>query len=179
MEIQNLARFISVMKFWSLVWRNTYLIVVADYVEYLTDPELIHQNSRCNRTVTLYGYLRATNLKSSLRIYIPGAGDHTLADVSVLPDPCALTDKGRTPLDEKHKLIHAPMSDGGGVMYDKDTVYIYVPDNFLQNHHHWDLRNGNKTINMAATIKKCPKKELPLLARVNVWIIIHLNVDAH
>ncbi|CAO3586416.1 unnamed protein product [Absidia cylindrospora] len=27
-----------------------------------------------------------------MRIHIPGAGDHSLVDVSVLPDPCALSD---------------------------------------------------------------------------------------
>lgn len=132
MEIQNLARFISVMKFRPLVWRNTHPYVVADRVEDLTDPELIHQNPRCDRTVTLYGYLRGTNLKPNMRIHIPGAGDHTLADVSVLPDPCALPDKERKRLDEKYKLIYAPMSDVGGVMYDKDAVYINVPGNFTK-----------------------------------------------
>ncbi|KAI8089812.1 uncharacterized protein BX664DRAFT_297772 [Halteromyces radiatus] len=132
MEIQNLARFISVMKFRPLVWRNTHPYVVADRVEDLTDPELIHQNPHCDRTVTLYGYLRGTNLKPNMRIHIPGAGDHTLADVSVLPDPCALPDKERKRLDEKYKLIYAPMSDVGGVMYDKDAVYINVPGHFTK-----------------------------------------------
>ncbi len=28
---------------------------------------------------------------------------------------------------EKAKLIHAPMSDVGGIMYDKDAVYVNVP----------------------------------------------------
>ncbi|KAI8146829.1 hypothetical protein BJV82DRAFT_600037 [Fennellomyces sp. T-0311] len=131
-EVQNLSRFISVMKFRPLVWRNTHPYVVADRVEDLTDPELIHRKPNCDRTVTLYGYLRGTNLKPNMRIHIPGAGDHTLADVSVLPDPCALPDKERKRLDEKHKLIYAPMSDVGGVMYDKDAVYINVPGHFTK-----------------------------------------------
>ncbi|CDH50760.1 gtp binding protein [Lichtheimia corymbifera JMRC:FSU:9682] len=131
-EVQNLSRFISVMKFRPLIWRNTHPYVVADRVEDLTDPELIHTKPNCDRTVTLYGYLRGTNLKPNMRIHIPGAGDHTLADVSVLPDPCALPDKERKRLDEKHKLIYAPMSDVGGVMYDKDAVYINVPGHFTK-----------------------------------------------
>ncbi|KAI8066686.1 hypothetical protein BC940DRAFT_333994 [Gongronella butleri] len=132
MEIQNLARFIAVMKFRPLIWRNTHPYVVADRVEDLTDPELVHAQPHCDRTITLYGYLRGTNLKPQMRVHIPGAGDHTLADVSVLPDPCALPDKERKRLDEKHKLIYAPMSDIGGVMYDKDAVYINVPGNFTK-----------------------------------------------
>ncbi|KAI7850342.1 hypothetical protein BDC45DRAFT_487971 [Circinella umbellata] len=131
-EVQNLSRFISVMKFRPLVWRNTHPYVVADRVEDLTDPELIHRKPNCDRTVTLYGYLRGTNLKPNMRIHIPGAGDHTLADVSVLPDPCPIPDKERKRLDEKHKLIYAPMSDVGGVMYDKDAVYINVPGHFTK-----------------------------------------------
>lgn len=132
MEIQNLARFISVMKFRPLLWRNTHPYVVADRIEDLTDPELVHRQPNCDRTVTLYGYLRGTNLKPNMRVHIPGAGDHYLADVSVLPDPCPLPDKVRKKLDEKNKLIYAPMSDVGGVMYDKDAVYINVPGHFTK-----------------------------------------------
>lgn len=131
-EVLNLSRFISVMKFRPLIWRNTHPYVVADRIEDLTDPDLIHRKPNCDRTVTLYGYLRGTNLKTNARVHIPGAGDHTLADVSVLPDPCPLPDKERKRLDEKNKLIYAPMSDVGGVMYDKDAVYINVPGNFTK-----------------------------------------------
>ncbi|CAM0136481.1 unnamed protein product [Umbelopsis sp. WA50703] len=132
MEVQNLSRFISVMKFRPLVWRNTHPYLVADRVEDLTDPDVIHQNPKCDRTVTLYGYLRGTNLKNNTRVHIPGAGDHILEDVSILPDPCPLPEKERKRLDEKSKLIYAPMSDVGGVMYDKDAVYINVPGNFTK-----------------------------------------------
>ncbi|KAI8639019.1 hypothetical protein BD408DRAFT_422150 [Parasitella parasitica] len=132
MEIQNLSRFISVMKFRPLVWRNTHPYIVVDRIEDLTDPELLHRKPNCDRTVTLYGYLRGTNLKPNMRVHIPGAGDHYLADVSILPDPCPLPDKERKRLDEKNKLIYAPMSDVGGVMYDKDAVYINVPGHFTK-----------------------------------------------
>ena len=33
---------------------------------------------------------------------------------------------------DKHRTIHAPMSDVGGVMYDKDAVYINVEGNFTR-----------------------------------------------
>ena len=39
----------------------------------------------------------------------------------------------RRKLSEKKKLIlHAPMSDVGGVMYDKDAVYVDVPGTFAK-----------------------------------------------
>ncbi|KAF9421036.1 Glycoside hydrolase 2 (Mannanase, beta-galactosidase) [Podila epigama] len=131
-EIMNLSRFISVMKFRPLIWRNTHPYMIADRVEDLTDPELVRQNPTCDRTVTLYGFLRGTNMKSGMRVHIPGVGDHYMEDVSILPDPCPLPDKVRKRLDEKQKLIYAPMSDVGGIMYDKDAVYINVPGSFTK-----------------------------------------------
>lgn len=131
-EILNLSRFISVMKFRPLIWRNTHPYMIADRVEDLTDPEMVRQNPNCDRTVTLYGYLRGTNMKSGMRVHIPGVGDHYMDDVSILPDPCPLPDKVRKRLDEKQKLIYAPMSDVGGIMYDKDAVYINVPGSFTK-----------------------------------------------
>ncbi|CAG8682073.1 16974_t:CDS:10, partial [Dentiscutata erythropus] len=131
-EIQNLSRFISVMKFRPLIWRNTHPYLVADRVEDLTDPEEVRQNPVCDRTVTLYGYLRGTNMKPNIRVHIPGAGDQYLTDISILPDPCPLPDKARKSLSEKQKLIYAPMSDVGGIMYDKDAVYINIPGSFTK-----------------------------------------------
>jgi ribosome biogenesis protein BMS1 len=63
-------------------------------------------------------------------VHIPGAGDFVIDDISELPDPCPLPDKVRKRLSEKQKLIHAPMSDVGGIMYDKDAVYMEVTDTF-------------------------------------------------
>lgn len=128
-EIMNLSRFISVMKFRPLIWRNTHPYVVADRVEDLTEPELIRQQPKCDRTVCFYGFLRGTHLKDTQRIHIPGIGDTSMAEVSILPDPCPVPDKVRK-LNEKHKLLHAPMSDVAGIMYDKDAVYINTPGRF-------------------------------------------------
>lgn len=56
-EIKNLARFISVMKFRPLTWRTTHPYILADRVEDLTSPELIRQNPKTDRTISLYGYV--------------------------------------------------------------------------------------------------------------------------
>ncbi|KAJ1940625.1 Glycoside hydrolase 2 (Mannanase, beta-galactosidase), partial [Linderina pennispora] len=109
-----------------LAWRSTHPYLLADRMQDLTDPELLEGNPKANRTVALYGFLRGTHLKGRDRVHIPGAGDFMLGEVNTLPDPCAIPDKERKRLDERHKLIYAPMSEVNGVMYDNDAVYIDV-----------------------------------------------------
>ncbi|KAH9849525.1 hypothetical protein C2E23DRAFT_363419 [Lenzites betulinus] len=136
-EILNLSRFISVMKFRPLVFRNTHPYMLADRFEDLTPREEVRQSKgKCDRTVTVYGYLRGTNYRPGTRVHVPGVGDLDVKSVQILGDPCPLPDadsEKRRKLSEKKKLlIHAPMSDVGGVIYDKDAVYINVPGNFTK-----------------------------------------------
>ncbi|XP_013412523.1 ribosome biogenesis protein BMS1 homolog isoform X2 [Lingula anatina] len=124
-EVHNLGRFISVMKFRPLHWRTTHPYLLADRMEDLTDPELIRQNAKCDRTVCLYGYVRGTHFKSNCNVHLPGAGDFSVKDISFLPDPCPLPEReNRRSLNESERLIYAPMSGVGGIVYDKDAVYI-------------------------------------------------------
>jgi ribosome biogenesis protein BMS1 len=67
-EVLNLSRFISVMKFRPLAWRNTHPYVLTDRVEDLTDPERVADDPKCDRTISLYGYLRGTNLKQNTKV---------------------------------------------------------------------------------------------------------------
>ncbi|KAG2065034.1 DUF663-domain-containing protein [Suillus decipiens] len=136
-EILNLSRFISVMKFRPLIFRNTHPYLLADRIEDLTPREEIRTSKgRCDRTVTLYGYLRGTNLRQSTKVHIPGVGDMDIKTVTKLGDPCPLpnadSEKRRKLSEKKKLLVHAPMSDVGGVMYDKDAVWINVPGNFTR-----------------------------------------------
>ncbi|XP_015266933.1 PREDICTED: ribosome biogenesis protein BMS1 homolog, partial [Gekko japonicus] len=124
-EIHNLGRFISVMKFRPLTWQTSHPYVLADRMEDLTNPEDVRVNPKCDRKVSLYGYLRGAYLKNKSQIHIPGVGDFTVSDVAFLPDPCALPDhQKKRSLNEKEKLIYAPLSGVGGLVYDKDAVYI-------------------------------------------------------
>ncbi|KIY72475.1 DUF663-domain-containing protein [Cylindrobasidium torrendii FP15055 ss-10] len=134
-EILNLSRFVGTMKFRPLVFRNTHPYLLADRIEDLTPREQIRQSKgKCDRTVTVYGYIRGTNLRMGTKVHIPGVGDLDMNKVSILGDPCPLPDadsEKRRKLSEKKKLlVHAPMSDIGGVMYDKDAVWINVPGSF-------------------------------------------------
>ena len=70
-----------------------------------------------------------------MTVHIPGAGDLSMTSVSMLKDPCPLPtveSEKRRKMSDKMKLIHAPMSDVGGVMYDKDAVYVNVPGSFTR-----------------------------------------------
>ncbi len=153
-EILNLSRFISVMKFRPLKWRNEHPYLLADRITDLTHPALIEANKKVDRKVAIYGYLHGVPLPSSnARIHIAGVGDYTVSSVEKLPDPCptpyfeqkleelererqkqalengevaAKTTRRRKRLDDKQKIIYAPMSDVGGVLVDKDAVYIDV-----------------------------------------------------
>uniref|UniRef100_A0A7N8XM78 BMS1 ribosome biogenesis factor n=1 Tax=Mastacembelus armatus TaxID=205130 RepID=A0A7N8XM78_9TELE len=129
-EVKNLGRFISVMKFRPLVWQTSHPYVLVDRMEDLTDPERLRTDPKCNRTVSLYGYLRGTYLKNKGQVHIPGVGDFQVTGVNFLPDPCSLPDaQKKRALNEKERLLYAPMAGVGGVVYDKDAVYIDLPAN--------------------------------------------------
>jgi ribosome biogenesis protein BMS1 len=138
-EIHNLSRFLSVMKNpRPLVWRNSHPYCLADRFLDVTPPTKIEEDEKCDRDIALYGYLRGTNFPAlDARVHIPGVGDLTVREIEALPDPCPtpfmdqaiakVTGKsGRRRLGEKQKVLFAPMSDVGGVLVDKDAVYIDV-----------------------------------------------------
>ena len=142
-EILNLSRFISVMKFRPLQWRNEHPYLLADRISDLTHPELLQSKGmHIDRKVAIYGYLHGTPLPSTpgYRVHIAGVGDYQIDHVEKLPDPCptpyyqqkldefererakeegstsATTVRRRKRLDDKQKLIYAPMSDVGGLL---------------------------------------------------------------
>lgn len=156
-EVLNLCRFISVMKFRPLKWRNEHPYLLADRVTDLTHPQTIAENPKCDRKVAIYGYLHGTPMPSSdAHFHIAGVGDYHVQSVEKLPDPCptpyfeqkldelererakAAAEAGeeiaqprrrrRKRLEDKQKIIYAPMSDVGGVLVDRDAVYIDVGD---------------------------------------------------
>ncbi|KAK7341555.1 hypothetical protein VNO80_24489 [Phaseolus coccineus] len=132
-EVHNLARFISVMKFHPLSWRTSHPYVLADRFEDITPPEKLHANDKCDRKVTLYGYLRGCNLKRGNKVHIAGVGDYSLTCITALPDPCPLPSAAKKKgLRDKEKLFYAPMSGLGDLLYDKDAVYININDHLVQ-----------------------------------------------
>ena len=138
-EILNLSRFLSIMKNpRPLIWRNSHPYCLADRFVDLTPPLASEENPMRDRTIALYGYLRGTNFPANgARVHIPGVGDLSVSAIEALPDPCptpymdealakATGKTRRRRLGEKQKILYAPMSDVGGVLMDKDAVYIDV-----------------------------------------------------
>ncbi|XP_052262735.1 ribosome biogenesis protein BMS1 homolog isoform X1 [Dreissena polymorpha] len=125
MEVHNLCRFISVMKFRPLVWRTTHPYILADRMEDITDPEKVRKQSKCDRNVSIFGYVHGTHMKNNINVHIPGCGDFTIHDMNFLSDPCPTPDREkRRTLNDRERTIYAPMSGVGGIVYDKDAVYI-------------------------------------------------------
>jgi len=127
-DITNLARYISLQKYRPLIWRNTHSYVLVDRFEDITDPEIIRKNKKIDRNVLLYGYVRGTNMKKQ-QIHIPGCGDFSIKSISKIEDPCPHPVKRREKqkLNEKEKLLYAPMSNVGQIIYDKDAIYFDMP----------------------------------------------------
>ncbi|XP_040420537.1 ribosome biogenesis protein BMS1 homolog [Cygnus olor] len=146
-EIHNLGRFISVMKFRPLTWQTSHPYVLVDRMEDLTNPEDVRINPKCDRKVSVYGYLRGAHLKNKSQIHMPGVGDFTVSDVSFLPDPCALPEQQKKrSLSEKDKLIYAPLSGVGGIVYDKDAVYIDLGGSHAHENEEEDVRPNHELV---------------------------------
>lgn len=151
-EIKNLGRFISVMKFRPLTWRTTHSYLLGDRYEDLTNLELIRQNPKCDRNVSLYGYVRGVPLNKNTFIHIAGYGDAKIHEVSYLPDPCPLPEviKKRA-LIEKEKFIYAPFSGVGGIVYDKDAVYVELGGSHSHKTREDDSESNNIVTNLIDT----------------------------
>ncbi|XP_051156365.1 ribosome biogenesis protein BMS1 homolog isoform X2 [Leptopilina boulardi] len=173
-EVKNLARFISVMKFRPLTWRTTHSYLLADRIEDLTSPEEIRRNSKVDRTISLYGYVRGVPMKKDSSVHIPGCGDLQIKDICFLPDPCPLPEQlKKRSLVEKERLVYAPFSGVGGIVYDKDAVYIDLGGS----HYHKDdtgllsvLQNPEEMLD-----EKLEKSELQLFS--NSAPIVSKDVD--
>ncbi|CAH0720255.1 unnamed protein product, partial [Brenthis ino] len=133
-EIKNLSRFISVMKFRPLSWRMTHAYVLADRLEDITNQEAIRKDPKVNRDVVLYGYVRGVPLMKESAVHIAGVGDMKISELSYLPDPCPLPNRDKKRhLMERERQIYAPFAGVGGIVYDKDAVYIELKGSHSHN----------------------------------------------
>ncbi|KAI3926365.1 hypothetical protein MKW92_049092 [Papaver armeniacum] len=116
-EVHNLARFISVMKFHPLSWRAAHPYVLVDRFEDVTPPDRVHMDKKCDRNITLYGYVRGCNIKKGTKFS------------RSVPFTICCQKKG---VAGQGRLFYAPMSGLGDLLYDKDAVYIEIPDHSVQ-----------------------------------------------
>mmetsp|Transcript_10256 Transcript_10256/g.31335 ORF Transcript_10256/g.31335 Transcript_10256/m.31335 type:complete len:1121 (-) Transcript_10256:367-3729(-) len=137
-EVLNLARFISVTKYKLVRWRSEHPYVLADRVEDLTDPSLPESS---DKTVAAFGYVRGSSIRQTngtWAVHVAGLGDLSASRVDVLPDPCPPAEGGydhsaaakrKKRVGDRDRVLYAPMSgELDGVLYDKDAVYITLPE---------------------------------------------------
>ena len=73
-------------------------------------------------------------MKKDTTVHIAGFGDVKIDELQALPDPCALPSREKKrSLMEKERLLYAPMSGVGGIVYDKDAVYIELQGSHSHN----------------------------------------------
>ena len=126
-EVSNLTRFISVIKFRPIMWRQNHSYLLVDRIEDMTDPDEVAKNKKCDRTVALYGFSRGANMNPTYQVHIPGVGDFSPRGISHLPDPCPLPkEQKKRSLNQKERIVYAPLTGQGGLLYDKDAVYLDV-----------------------------------------------------
>lgn len=103
-EVKRLSLYVSRVKFRPLIWRNTHPYLVVDRVEDVTPIARTNRSSNgkhnalvdataassTDREVTLYGYVRGSHLKPTMKMHLIGAGDFEISAISSLPDPCPL-----------------------------------------------------------------------------------------
>ncbi|XP_055373601.1 ribosome biogenesis protein BMS1 homolog [Condylostylus longicornis] len=156
-EINNLGRFISIIKMRPLTWRGDHGYVLADRVEDITNTEIVRVNPKSDRDIVLYGYVRGAPFKAENHVHIAGLGDIRMTELSKLADPCPIpgTEKKRTLL-EKERLLYAPMSGVGGIIYDKDALYIE-----LQGSHSHKQKNAENS-EQNVLMQKIQEKKVPL-----------------
>ncbi|KAL6741410.1 hypothetical protein Aduo_014668 [Ancylostoma duodenale] len=124
-ELHNLVRFISVTKFRPIIWRDAHPYVLCDRYEDITDAEVLREHPKADRTICLYGWVHGAHLKNHSAVHIPGVGDLRVKDVSSIPDPCPLPEQlKRRALNQQERMVYAPFSGLGGIVYDKDAIYI-------------------------------------------------------
>ena len=132
----------------------------------MTEPELVRTQPKQDRTVALYGYLRGTNMKGNQGVHLAGVGDFSVKSITFLPDPCPLPEgvKKRT-LVEKDKSIYAPMSGVGGIVYDKDAVYIDLGGSHAHEKQSEDADYVQNIINTESTLNdKLGESEMRLFS---------------
>lgn len=130
-EVKRLSLYVSRVKFRPLVWRNTHPYVVCDRVEDVTPVSRLNENPSCKRDITMFGYVRGTHLKPSMKVHLIGVGDFDIHSIIALDDPCPLPSskqsesQHRSSLKVKESLLYAPMANVGRVqILDKDGMYI-------------------------------------------------------
>ncbi|VDD83181.1 unnamed protein product [Mesocestoides corti] len=141
-EIQRLARLMVVKTPRPSDWRVGHPYMLVDRLEDVTNPQILNENAKADRVISLYGWIKGAPIETSSSnpiIHIPGLGDFPVAECTRQEDPCptpaqlsqnlssteeATEIKLKKRLSEGERKLYAPMSSIGGVLFDRDATYI-------------------------------------------------------
>lgn len=132
-DIINLGKQLtSINKARPMSWRSQHAYLIADRMEDISPKADSESNPKADRTIVLYGWVRGAPLRATVNsmVHVAGVGDLPVILASVIEDPCPCPGQGeessgaRKTLNDKTRLLYAPMSDVNGVIYDKDAVYM-------------------------------------------------------
>jgi len=120
----------------------------------------VQSRNKLYHSVLLHSRLKEIN--RVVHFEFSGCGDLKIDDISHLPDPCPLPDKlKKRTLVEKERLIYAPFSGVGGIVYDKDAVYVELGGS--HSHAHQVGIKNNRTLYLCVfRIYKQEKKDTQL-----------------
>jgi ribosome biogenesis protein BMS1 len=136
-EIRNLARYISVIKVKPLEWKSHNPYILVD--RYDISPTVKQDDKTL---VSFYGYVRGNAYNKNHKSYITGLGDYTMSGISILSDPCPTlaveklerekaAKKKRRTLNQKEKILYAPMTNLDFASIDHSNGYITIPDKYV------------------------------------------------
>ncbi|XP_065376146.1 ribosome biogenesis protein BMS1 homolog isoform X1 [Macaca fascicularis] len=83
-----------------------------------------HEIHNLGRFITVVKFRPLTWQTSHPYVLADRVGDFAMSDVSFLPEPCALPEQRKKRCLNKEKLVYAPLSGVGRVLYDKHAVYV-------------------------------------------------------
>eukprot|EP00767_Chilomastix_cuspidata_P004575 gnl/Chilomastix_cuspidata/473.p1 GENE.gnl/Chilomastix_cuspidata/473~~gnl/Chilomastix_cuspidata/473.p1 ORF type:complete len:1115 (-),score=304.92 gnl/Chilomastix_cuspidata/473:1407-4751(-) len=134
-DVLKISRYISQFRYFPLRWRNSHPAVLVDRVEDLTPAADVARDRWQPREVAMFGYVRGTFMRTEQRVHIPGVGDFLPDEMRILKDPAPTPEGKKTPgggvtgtikLRDKDRVLYAPWSDAGSLLYDGDSVYVHV-----------------------------------------------------
>ncbi|CAG9331632.1 unnamed protein product [Blepharisma stoltei] len=124
-EIHNFTRFISVLKWKEMTWRQEHSYILADRFEMKRDTG----------ESAFYGYIRGCPSNEN-NFFIPGYGEFEMTNISEIQDPVPQIEaqkkkKTHRTLKQKERALYAPSSNIGMLKYDNNTGYINLPDQYV------------------------------------------------
>jgi ribosome biogenesis protein BMS1 len=143
-EVQNLARFISIIKYRPISWRNEHPFVLVDRIEDITPAGRTPDEAAADRQLLVHGFVHGSPLRLPTMFHVPGLGDvfveSAVARADPIPPPAATEPdtsnktgpKRRRTLQQKERLVYAPMSSLDGVFFDPDALYVNIPDSYVR-----------------------------------------------